>query len=99
MTFGTPKCSRATLADTMFELSPFETATNASASLIPASSSTVRSKPTPTTFFASNSGGSRSNASRRLSMMATEWPRWRSASVAATPTRPQPMITTCTPED
>src|SRR5918996_87180 len=79
----------------MFELSPFETAMNASASRIPASSSTSRSKPTPTTVLALKSGGRRSKAWRRLSTTATLWPFFESSAVSWAPTRPHPMITKC----
>src|SRR5919106_5656018 len=95
MTLGTWKCSRATRADTMFELSPLETAMNASASLIPASSRTSRSNPIPTMVRASKPGGRRSNACFRLSMMETVWPACESWIVSSAPTRPHPMITTC----
>jgi hypothetical protein len=43
-----PNVSRATRAARMLELSPLETAANASASSIPASIRTSRSKPIPT---------------------------------------------------
>src|SRR5262245_38115380 len=80
----------------MLELSPLDTATNAPASLMPASSRTSRSNPRPTIWRASKPGGSLSNASWRLSMMVTEWPPLASCTVSAAPTRPHPMITMCT---
>ncbi len=59
----------------MFELSPLETAANASARSIPASTSTSRSKPIPVTVSPVKSGPSRRNASGFWSMTATVWPR------------------------
>ena len=52
----------------MFELSPLETATNASASLMPASSRTSRSNPSPTIVLRASPGGYLMNASGFLSM-------------------------------
>src|SRR4051812_20345928 len=80
----------------MLELSPLETATNASASRIPASSRMSRSNPRPTTVRAPSPGGYVKKASARLSMTVTSWGgsacnSWRDSSE---PTRPHPMITT-----
>ncbi len=55
----------------MFELSPLETATNASASLIPAASRTSRSNPRPTICRALSPGGYLMNAAGFLSMTVT----------------------------
>src|SRR5581483_2211276 len=78
----------------MFELSPFVTAMNASASLIPASSSSSRSNPKPTIVRASNPGGRRSNADGRLSMIVTSWPALASWMVSSEPTLPHPTMIT-----
>src|SRR5919204_4165525 len=78
----------------MLELSPLETATKASASLIPASSRTSRSNPMPTISRAPSPGGYAWNASGFLSMIATSLPPSRSAFESSDPTRPQPMIIT-----
>src|SRR4051794_6412726 len=91
-----PKVSRATRAAMMFELSPLLTAAKASARSIPASVSTVWSKPYPVTLIPLNEGPSRRNASGLLSMMLTVWLRSSSERASVDPTRPQPMITTCT---
>ncbi|CAB5148043.1 unannotated protein [freshwater metagenome] len=63
-TFPTPKVSRATRAARIFELSPFETAANASAFSIPASKSVSRSKPTPAIVLPLKSAPKRRKASR-----------------------------------
>ena len=55
----------------MLELSPLETAAKPSASSIPASMSTSRSKPTPLTVRPLKSGPSRRNESGTMSMTAT----------------------------
>ena len=81
----------------MLELSPFETAANASASSIPASISTSRSKPIPTMVRPVKFGLSRRKASADWSMIATVWPRFSRPRASVDPTRPQPMMTTCTP--
>src|SRR5581483_4197895 len=78
----------------MFELSPLVTAMNASASLIPASSSSSRSNPNPTIVRASNPGGRRSNAEGRLSMIVTSWPALASWMVSSEPTLPHPTMIT-----
>ncbi len=80
----------------MLELSPLETAAKASASSMPASARTSWSKPMPITLVPLNEGPSRRNASGLVSMTETVW--WRSSRLRARvlPTRPQPMITTCT---
>src|SRR4051794_23979074 len=91
-----PKVSRATRAAMMFELSPLLTAANASARSIPASVSTFWSKPYPVTLIPLNEGPSRRKASGLLSMMLTVWLRSSSERASVDPTRPQPMITTCT---
>src|SRR6185436_6527721 len=78
----------------MFELSPLETATNPSASLMPASSRTSRSNPRPTIVFAPVPGGYLMNASGFLSMTATSWSPSRSCRANSEPTRPQPITMT-----
>src|SRR5690349_16838051 len=88
--------SRATRAEMMFELSPLETAANASASLIPASSSTPRSKPMPVTVMPLKSGPSRRNASALMSMTDVSCPRSSRLRARVDPTRPHPMSTMCT---
>ncbi len=55
----------------MLELSPLETATNASASLMPAASKTSRSKPRPTIWRVLSPGGYLMNASGFLSITVT----------------------------
>ena len=57
---------------------------------------TSRSKPTPVTVRPSKSGPSRRNASASWSMTATVCPRLSRLRARVEPTRPQPMITTCT---
>src|SRR4051794_25960066 len=91
-----PNVSRATRAAMMLELSPLETAANASARRIPAFSSTCWSKPIPATFSPLNPGPSRRKASGSLSMTDTVWLRSSRLLASVEPTRPQPMITTCT---
>src|SRR5215216_2326492 len=81
----------------MLELSPLDTAANPSASSMPASSSTSRSKPTPLTVLPAKSGPSRRKASESRSITATVWPRFSRLLARVDPTRPQPMITMCTP--
>ena len=93
-----PKVSRATRAAMMLELSPLETAANASAFSMPARSSTPWSKPMPVTLVPANDGPSRRNASGLLSMTETVWLRSSRLRASVDPTRPQPMITTCTGE-
>ena len=68
----TPNVSRASRAEMMLELSPLDTAANASASSMPASISVSRSKPTPVTVRPLKSGPSRRNASALWSTTATE---------------------------
>src|SRR4051794_14710691 len=80
----------------MLELSPLDTAANAPARSIPASMSTLRSKPPPITCWPWKSPPSLRNACASLSITATEWPRRSTAAASDDPTRPQPMITTCT---
>ena len=60
-------------------------------------SAPARSKPTPLTVLPWNSGPSRRKASCTMSITATEWPRRSSARASDAPTRPQPMMTMCTP--
>src|SRR3954470_5344975 len=91
-----PKVSRATRAAMMLELSPLETAANASAVSMPARSSTPWSKPMPVTLVPLKDGPSRRNASGLLSMTDTVWLRSSRLRASVDPTRPQPMITTCT---
>src|SRR3954453_17295901 len=83
----------------MLELSPLETAANAPASSMPASMSVSRSKPTPVTCRPWKSGPSRRNAPALWSTTATEWPATSRLWAIVEPTRPQPMITTCTDRD
>src|SRR6201987_1050952 len=80
----------------MLELSPDDTAANASASSIPALSSTSRSKPRPTTRSPAKSGLSRPKALLSLSITATSWPRRDIPSANDDPTRPHPITTTRT---
>src|SRR4051794_8939286 len=80
----------------MFELSPLDTAAKASADSMPARSSTLWSKPMPVTLVPLNEGPSRRNASGSLSMTDTVWLRSSRLRASVEPTRPQPMITTCT---
>src|SRR3954447_24853351 len=91
-----PNVSRATRAAMMLELSPLETAANASALLIPAWSSTVWSKPIPVTLVPLKEGPSRRKASGLESITATVWLRCSTLRASVLPTRPHPMITTCT---
>src|SRR3954465_8435029 len=91
-----PKVSRATRAAMMLELSPLETAANASAVSMPARSSTPWTKPMPGAFVPLKGGPSRRNASGLLSMTDTVWLRSSRLRASVDPTRPQPMITTCT---
>src|SRR3982751_6116145 len=59
----------------MLELSPLETAANASARSMPAARRTSRSKPMPVTVVPLNSAPSLRKASEVWSITATEWPR------------------------
>src|SRR6478609_5551113 len=93
-----PNVSRATRAAMMLELSPLETAANASAFSTPARSSTPWSKPMPVTLVPLKEGPSRRNASGLLSMIDTVWLRSSRLWASVEPTRPHPMITTCTGE-
>src|SRR4051795_9455388 len=95
-TWSIPKVSRATRAAMMLELSPLETAANASARRMPAFSSTSWSKPYPVTFSPLNPGPSRRKESGSLSMTDTVWLRSSRLRASVEPTRPHPMITTCT---
>src|SRR5690349_7441119 len=95
-TFWIPKVSRATRAAMMLELSPEETAAKPSASSMPALSRTTRSKPMPVIFDPANDGPSRRKASELVSMTDTVWFRFSRPRASVEPTRPQPMITTCT---
>src|SRR3954465_11830934 len=80
----------------MLELSPLDTAANASAVSMPARSSTPWSKPMPVTLVPLKDGPSRRNASGLLSITDTGWSRSSRLRANVDPTRPQPMITTCT---
>src|SRR6478609_3411727 len=91
-----PKVSRATRAAMMLELSPLETAAKASARLMPAFSRTSWSKPWPVTLSPLKPGPTRRNASGSASMIDTVWLRSSRLRASVEPTRPQPMITTCT---
>src|SRR5690349_9254309 len=95
-TCSTPNVSRATRAEMMFELSPLETAANAPARSTPASIRTLRSKPLPTTCWPWKSLPSLRNDCASLSITATWWSSRSRALARDAPTRPQPMITTCT---
>src|ERR1700730_10972562 len=92
----TPKVSRASRAEMMLELSPLDTAANASARSVPASTSTAWSKPTPVTVRPAKSGPRRRNASGFWSMIATLCPRDSRLAATVEPTPPQPIITMCT---
>src|SRR5215468_10404072 len=96
ITFCTPNVSRATRAEMILELSPLLTAANASASSIFAATSVSRSKPRPVTVVPRKPSPRRRNASGLMSMTATLWPRLSSWCASDEPTRPHPMITTCT---
>src|SRR6478736_4734690 len=91
-----PKDSRATRAAMMFELSPLETAAKASARRMPAFSRTSWSNPIPVILSPLKPGPRRRNASGSLSMMETVWFRSSRLLASVEPTRPHPMITTCT---
>ena len=91
-----PNVSRATRAEMMLELSPLETAANASARSAPASTSTSRWKPCPTTWRPRKSGPSRRNACASLSITATSCPSRSRLAPSDEPTRPHPMTTTYT---
>src|ERR671920_1627228 len=93
-----PNVSRATRAAMMLELSPLETAAKASARRMPAFSRTCWSKPIPAILSPLKPGPSLRNASGALSITATVWLRSSRLRASVEPTRPQPMITTCTPE-
>src|SRR6266516_4630401 len=95
-TMGTSNFSRARRAATMFELSPLETAAKAPASSTPARRRTSSSKPYPWTVWPLKSKRSMRNAISRLSMTATVWPRASSRAASSEPTRPHPMMMTCT---
>src|SRR3954454_9853767 len=82
----------------MLELSPLETAAKASAFSMSARSSTVWSKPIPVTLVPLKEGPSRRNASGLLSMIETSCSRSSRDFASVEPTRPQPMMTTCTEE-
>src|SRR5699024_9192100 len=95
-TFVTPNCSRATRAEMMLELSPLETAANASAESMAARWMTARAKPRPVTVKPVYDGASRRNASGFWSIKRAEWSRASRFRASVDPTRPHPMITTCT---
>src|SRR3989440_13895 len=80
----------------MLELSPLDTAANASACSIPAVIRTSRSNPIPVTVSPVNSEPSRRKASASWSTTATACPRASRVCARVEPTRPQPMITMCT---
>src|SRR6185437_7409521 len=92
----TPNVSRATRAEMMLELSPEETAANASARSMPASMRTSWSNPIPVTVWPENSPPRRRNASGLTSITDTECPRCSRLCARVEPTRPHPMMTTCT---
>src|SRR5690348_10484186 len=91
-----PKVSLATRAAMMLELSPELTAAKASARSMPALPSTFRSKPIPVTLMPLNCGPRRRKASGSESITLTVWLRSSSERASVEPTRPQPMMTTCT---
>src|SRR6478735_9760623 len=93
-----PKVSRATRAAMMLELSPLETAAKASARRTPAFSRTSWSKPCPVILSPLKPGPRRRKASGSASMIDTVWLRSSRLLASVEPTRPQPMITTCTRE-
>src|SRR4051795_12678476 len=95
-TWSIPKVSRATRAAMMLELSPLETAANASARRMPAFSSTSWSKPYPVILSPLKPGPRRRKLSGSASMTDTVWLRSSRLRARVEPTRPQPMITTCT---
>src|SRR4051812_4957836 len=96
-TWETPKVSRATRAAMMLELSPEETAANASARWMPAAVSVSRSKPVPTTSWPWKSLPRRRNAWGSRSTTATPCPSRSRARASDDPTRPHPITTMCTP--
>src|SRR5689334_9690658 len=93
-----PKVSRATRAAMMLELSPLDTAAKASARRMPARSRTSWSKPYPVILSPLNPGPRRRKLSGSLSITATVWLRSSRLRASVDPTRPHPMITTCTGE-
>ena len=95
-TRSTPNVSRATRAEMMLELSPEDTAANASALSIPARSSTSRSKPMPEHPLAGELGDEPVEGGASRSMTATSCPSRDSASASEAPTRPHPITTTRT---
>src|SRR3954452_20738301 len=97
-TWSIPKVSRATRAAMMLELSPLETAANASARRMPAFSSTSWSKPYPVILSPLKPGPRRRKLSGSLSMTDTVWLRSSRLRARVEPTRPHPMITTYTGE-
>src|SRR3954452_2269341 len=97
-TCSMPNVSRATRAAMMLELSPLETAANKSARRMTAFSRTSWSKPYPVILSPLKPGPSRRKLSGSLSMIATVWLRSSRLLARVEPTRPQPMITTCTGE-
>src|ERR1700722_17272297 len=74
----------------MLELSPDDTAAKASASSIPAFSSTSRSNPKPSTRSPANSGLSRLKALLSLSITATGGPIRESPATTGGRPRPHP---------
>src|SRR5689334_23287217 len=97
-TWSMPKVSRATRAAMMLELSPLDTAAKASARRMPARSRTSWSKPYPVILSPLNPGPRRRKLSGSLSITATVWLRSSRLRASVDPTRPHPMITTCTGE-
>src|SRR5664279_4607259 len=81
--------------ETALVLSPLAEATNASASRMPAASSTSRSKPVPTSVRPLKLLGSRRNDSGLRSMTTTSWPARASSAAVDAPTRPHPAMITC----
>src|SRR5260370_7689354 len=80
----------------MFRLSPLVTATNVSASLIPARIITSSSTPLPRMVSPPNSGLKRWKESLLWSITATVCPERSSMVASIDPTRPHPRITTFT---
>src|SRR5438445_6897506 len=97
-TRGTLKMCLATWEAMMLRLSPSVTATNPSASSMPALRSTSASVPFPTTWFPLKSlvstprDAARENWLGSLSMITTSWPALSMSAASCEPTRPQPTM-------
>ena len=96
-TRSTPNVSRATRAEMMLELSPLETAANASARSMPGLDQHLPVEADAGDLLAGEVGGRAGGTpARSWSITATEWPSRSRPAAREEPTRPQPMITTCT---